>query len=630
MMHVTYPRKLRGDWDNGSPYPLRLQGDWDLQLSHACQGQATVGKSTCHVESENSMDARTLQNAASSMECTATKVSTPCAEAARPARRSSASRSWARRSWAALQKSPGKLSSSPSMRTSDIKITCTTSIPETLLRAVDIQEVLLDFGRHWKSNAGRDEDFERSRIVQDISVFVSHDWGTSRVIKVAAFLFYSNMPAACSLSCLSCVVVPLVLRVLGQGFSESADVIYQTVCGDVPSPRQVALVSTATGFGLFLWIFFFWQRMRSRIFSPSTVFLDKLCIHQTDSDKKAVGILGLAAFLKASETLLVLWSERYFTRLWCTYELAAWCKLGKDFATGVCFVPAAATLRVVLLVCSCAATLLFYELSVITLSVDHQSVWAAYLLFGIMYCGTAMHTYRALFSSLNLLSMQLQTYRVDDADCFCCSCGHRDPLSGASIQCDRELVMRTLRTWRIEETNQCEDTAEHYNAFVTKELRTCVDVMFESASSMKHAFLLTLPIMWGNLARVSAELLWVAIGDNPDRFGLCGALRFALVWVLDLLQLALGWKLLFLIAWRTSITDTDSGPHVKTSFLLGLVVIAVLLAARSIALTVVLFGAPSVLAAYSGGVVLLVSLVYWRRSPWKSPASRRPFNMTGV
>jgi hypothetical protein len=45
------------------------------------------------------------------------------------------------------------------------------------------------------------------------------------------------------------------------------------------------------------------------------VFLDKMCIHQTNMPLKQQGIDGLGTFVKHSEKLLVLWSRRYFNRL---------------------------------------------------------------------------------------------------------------------------------------------------------------------------------------------------------------------------------------------------------------------------------------------------------------------------
>eukprot|EP00490_Sorites_sp_Unknown_P007439 CAMPEP_0114696324 /NCGR_PEP_ID=MMETSP0191-20121206/72426_1 /TAXON_ID=126664 /ORGANISM="Sorites sp." /LENGTH=84 /DNA_ID=CAMNT_0001993817 /DNA_START=31 /DNA_END=281 /DNA_ORIENTATION=+ len=59
------------------------------------------------------------------------------------------------------------------------------------------------------------------------------------------------------------------------------------------------------------------------------VFLDKLCISQHNMNKKEQGIAGLAAFLSNSRRMVILWSPRYFSRLWCTYEVGAFLRLHK-------------------------------------------------------------------------------------------------------------------------------------------------------------------------------------------------------------------------------------------------------------------------------------------------------------
>ena len=41
-----------------------------------------------------------------------------------------------------------------------------------------------------------------------------------------------------------------------------------------------------------------------------------------DPVKKKKGIQGLGCFLDRSKTLTILWSPRYFSRLWCGFELA--------------------------------------------------------------------------------------------------------------------------------------------------------------------------------------------------------------------------------------------------------------------------------------------------------------------
>jgi len=53
------------------------------------------------------------------------------------------------------------------------------------------------------------------------------------------------------------------------------------------------------------------------------VFLDKTSIHQTDENLKKKGICHLAAFLKHSKCMMVLYSETYLRKLWTVYELAS-------------------------------------------------------------------------------------------------------------------------------------------------------------------------------------------------------------------------------------------------------------------------------------------------------------------
>ena len=55
-------------------------------------------------------------------------------------------------------------------------------------------------------------------------------------------------------------------------------------------------------------------------------FLDKACISQESTETMTEGISNLHVFLQRSKRLVILWSPDYFTRLWCTWEVAVYVK----------------------------------------------------------------------------------------------------------------------------------------------------------------------------------------------------------------------------------------------------------------------------------------------------------------
>jgi len=53
------------------------------------------------------------------------------------------------------------------------------------------------------------------------------------------------------------------------------------------------------------------------------VFLDKVCIHQTDKDIQRKGIEKLGAYLCNSERMVIVYTDVYLKKLWTIYEVAA-------------------------------------------------------------------------------------------------------------------------------------------------------------------------------------------------------------------------------------------------------------------------------------------------------------------
>eukprot|EP00928_Gymnodinium_smaydae_P082520 TRINITY_DN65859_c0_g1_i1.p1 TRINITY_DN65859_c0_g1~~TRINITY_DN65859_c0_g1_i1.p1 ORF type:complete len:534 (-),score=42.93 TRINITY_DN65859_c0_g1_i1:295-1896(-) len=195
-----------------------------------------------------------------------------------------------------------------------------------LLRAVRVDSLLSGRGEHLRgaSPAARsftDEEAEKlyghSRQVKAIKDFVSHSWGASGWAKYRALcLFYNGIAAAAisclaaSLACIVSIVYPLPGFYIPYGKEKFAD--YSPLC---------LTVGTLT----FLLILETWHRMPAFLNGNknTSIFFDKLCVHQYDHELKLAGINSFAAVIAKSERIILLWSGKYFQRLWCTLEIAA-------------------------------------------------------------------------------------------------------------------------------------------------------------------------------------------------------------------------------------------------------------------------------------------------------------------
>lgn len=61
----------------------------------------------------------------------------------------------------------------------------------------------------------------------------------------------------------------------------------------------------------FFVVFFFGQELSAGCWSPS-LWVDKLCVHQTNLELKAEQIASLPVFVAHSSRMLILWDETYF------------------------------------------------------------------------------------------------------------------------------------------------------------------------------------------------------------------------------------------------------------------------------------------------------------------------------
>ncbi|CAE7600006.1 unnamed protein product [Symbiodinium natans] len=333
-----------------------------------------------------------------------------------------------------------------------------SELPAELIRGVPLEVCLQWWGTHWAPN-DRD-DYGLSQRSDSIDFFLSHDWKTSRWSKTLALLmFFNGVPAGLATVCASILSFWLLL--------EHA----------LPGGWPTASIST---YCTFLMVFCFWQRIRRLLccYVP-TVFLDRLCIAQHDLELKRQGILGLAGFLGKSRQLVILWTPRTFSRLWCTFELAQF--LGPGSGRPVTIVPVAMMqlLMSVFIANGCLWAMfhvwLYIEESDL-MGLNSSMIWivllaSAFLAPVLIFCWVVQVSFGMQhLRDLSELDFQMQKFSIRNSECACCTFGHVDP-AGNPMLCDRSLVYTTLRRWY---GGDGEDHLDRFDAAVREHVRVSV------------------------------------------------------------------------------------------------------------------------------------------------------------
>ncbi|CAE7201772.1 gpmA [Symbiodinium natans] len=154
--------------------------------------------------------------------------------------------------------------------------------------------------------------FQASSETDHVDVFVGHSWRASRWSKFLALCLFFNLEAAIRCACGAWFVLAATL--VGWGGVTGLGGSYLILPCLVYFPIAV-----------FFLVFFFRQQLFEGRQSYS-VWVDRLCIHQTDMDRKAEQIAALPVFVMHSSRMLILWDETYFDRKWCSLELATFAR----------------------------------------------------------------------------------------------------------------------------------------------------------------------------------------------------------------------------------------------------------------------------------------------------------------
>ncbi|CAE6968417.1 unnamed protein product [Symbiodinium natans] len=411
-----------------------------------------------------------------------------------------------------------------------------SSIDGELLRAIPLHVCLAGWGT--RLAGGPTDGYHLSRRVEQIDVFLSHDWQTPRWAKTLALLMHFNgVPAAIASFCtcaVSCALIAL-----------------DALPGGWP-------VATACTYIAFWFVFLAWQSIRRCCGHQTMVFLDSLCIAQHDQDLKKRGILGLAGLVSKSQSLLILWSPRYCTRLWCAFELACFLKDDPSKSRQIEFAPV--SMAPLLLAASVFLSFTsltfqtyvifeeeggqFIQMSETSLALGFTLGMTLLVSLPVILVLMPVTVYFGVRLMMELLQLkhQLGGFSIRASECSCCTSEHCDPHTGEEMLCDRKLVFQTLKRWYAGTSCSQEGHLDEFDELVQSQLSaSMLRILGSGAPPLRYVAVITLPPVVAQLGQ------YVAMGLVDTRGWAFGK------WLIDFcrfppIALFVFWE--FMIIWR--------------------------------------------------------------------------------
>jgi hypothetical protein len=191
-------------------------------------------------------------------------------------------------------------------------------------------------------STGSEATFNLSEPCEEMDVFLSHSWRDSGLLKYLAMCWHFNVYIAAIAAIASSFLCFMFCRVYSFTVPFLPIVPFMNLFTDFQDTARAAGFEFAFDTNKYPWADRSWrlqytpicQVTAALVFTvtfllghhlrkPVTMFLDKVCIHQTDPARKAAGIQAIDQFLVRSKTMLICYNDDYFERLWCCFELAA-------------------------------------------------------------------------------------------------------------------------------------------------------------------------------------------------------------------------------------------------------------------------------------------------------------------
>jgi len=226
------------------------------------------------------------------------------------------------------------------------------------------------------------------------------------------------------------------------------------------------------------------------------IFLDLLCIDQENATAKAEAIFSLGAFLKSSDSMLVLWDSSWTHRLWCIFELAAFLhsKASQSHDPNLKIRPT--ILGPCFLIFTLALCFVLVPVSFVR-DRDFMVLLAASGVFAFAAFYVCVSALRAYFRSVEDCHLELREFRLEKTQCGCCSMSHVDA-NGHHIMCDRVIINKCISRWFGS------------TALFEEEVRTSVvsalsNQLWGQMLSYKQCLIAMIPFLWAAADTSSAE-----------------------------------------------------------------------------------------------------------------------------
>mmetsp|Transcript_45738 Transcript_45738/g.99563 ORF Transcript_45738/g.99563 Transcript_45738/m.99563 type:complete len:371 (-) Transcript_45738:500-1612(-) len=180
-----------------------------------------------------------------------------------------------------------------------------------------------------ETKAKREEDRRNWRRSVDVSrcdFFVSHAWADEKEFpgaKVKMLRQHLCLQPLIAVLFVSSTLLTVFLLPFGLGISAATAAFPWWA----PSAAVIAVAVAAFSWISLSLIGAVPATLTPWALSSQTLWLDKCCISQENDCTKAAGCSSFSRFLNRSDKVIAFVSPRYFSRLWCVYELASFCHL---------------------------------------------------------------------------------------------------------------------------------------------------------------------------------------------------------------------------------------------------------------------------------------------------------------